>query len=250
MTIRHPAQHPIHQILDHQYRRCLAPTRHSRIRTRWADEPALAGLSIPAIIDTCADATVDQNPIVRALLRLHQHGDADATTMLMVALRPSVSRVAQSFSAHRHQDDAYSTLWAAAGHLLATTDAELDPRDEAGEPRVLLSFLATRLRASYRLLDTDDRNQNRRYRRGQLPTIVALDPGVHDTAGGNVENQAVAMYELHRVADAVNNGVIGQARWKQLVHHRLSTQPSTPAIRVGAHRAASQLAVLVGHEAA
>lgn len=250
MTIRHAAQHPIHHLLDHQYRRCLTPTRHARIRTRWANEPALAGLAIPSILDTCAEATVDQNPIVRALLRLHQHGDSDATTVLMVALRPSVARVAQTFGAHRLRDDAYSTLWAAAGHLLATTDPDVDPRNDAGAPRVLLSHLATRLRASYRLLDTDDRNQNRRYRRGQLPTIVTLDPGIHDAAVGNVENQAIARCELRRVADAVNNGVIGHARWRQLVHHRLTNRPSTPAIRVGAHRAASQLAVLVGHEAA
>ena len=250
MAIHHPHIHPIHEQLDRHYHHCLAPSRHARIKQRWANDPSLAGLGIDEILDICATPTAQQNPIVQALIRRHQADDTDATTVLLIALLPSLIRIEATFTTRQRRDDAYSDLWAAAGHLLATIDPDHEPISATGRPRPLISNLATRLRTSKRVLEPETRNQYRRYRRGSHPVIVSLDTSRIQIAARDFEPQVFAALELERVAHAVTTGQLPRHRWLQLLEHRLGDQPGTPAVRVGAHRAATQLAELVGHEAA
>jgi hypothetical protein len=250
MAIHHPHKHPIHQQLDRRYHRCLAPSRHARIKQRWATDSALAGLGVDEILDICATPTARQNPIIQALIRRHQADDADATTVLLIALLPSLIRIEATLSPRQRRDDAYSALWAAAGHLLATIDPEHEPVSENGCHRPLISDLATRLRTSRRVLEPEVRNECRRYQRDTQPVIVSIDTSRIQIAVRDFEPQVFAAMELERVAHAVSSGQLPRHRWLQLVEHRLGNQAGSNAVRVGAHRAAAQLAELVGHEAA
>lgn len=250
MAIHHPHNHPIHEQLDRQYDRCLAPSRHSRIKQRWSTEPALAGLGIDEILDICATPTDAQNPVVRALIARHQDDDTDATTILLIALLPSLTRIESTFTPRQRRDDAYSALWAAAGHLLATVDPEYEPTSANGCPRALISHLATRLRSSKRSLEPEHRNLCRRYQRDGLPTVVSLDASRIDPAARDFESQVFARLELERLAFIVDTGQISRHQWNQLLKHRLGDVPRSNALRINAHRTTAQLAHLVGHEAA
>lgn len=250
MAIHHPHTHPIHQQLDRQYRRCLAPSRHARIKRRWSTDPALNDLGIDEMLDICTTPDERQNPIVRALIRRHQADDTDATTVLLIALLPSLTRIEATMSERHRRDDAYSALWAAAGHLLATIDPDHEPRNTSGRRRPLIADLATRLRDSRRTLEPEWRNQCRRNRRNGYPVIVSLDTSRIQITVRDFEPQVFAAMELERVAHAVTTEQLPRRRWLQLVEHRFGDTPRSTTLRVGAHRATTQLAHLVGHEAA
>jgi len=246
MSIRNHDSHPIGAHLHMQYQRCVGPHRHDAIIRRWVTDPALAGLRIDDIIKLCSQATVDQNPVIAALLRLHQHGDIDATTVLLIVLHPIAVKVA--VSSHGGDRDHLSTIWAAVAHLLATVDPDADTTDADGDQRPFLAYLASRLRASRRALDPGGRSQTHRQ------TITCLDPlringEISDPQIPDVADHALVLVELGRLANAVTTGQIRRDRWQQLVEHRVHERAASSTDRVRTMRTSRRLAHLVNHAA-
>lgn len=246
--------------LEQHYQRCNSPRRRAQVMTRWATIPALAGLSPDDIIDICERPTIDQNPVVAALIGLHQNGDHDATTVLMTVLRPMVLATAVK-RCGRRIDDAVDNDWAAVGHMLGSIDADSEPLDANGQPDVFLTHLGKRLGLSRRRLDPPAQRWLIRRQRGTGPKFVLSHPGAisgeFEIRGGpttdtSVEDEVLARIELDRIARVVATGQIPRSRWNQLVAHRVSPHPETVAsgqTRVAVHRTAHRLARLVDHAA-
>ena len=133
---------PIAASLDRRYRRCCQPRRHERTRQRWSTLPgARRPIPIPDIRHT-ADRRRPQ-PTTRSLadlLRAHQAGDSDATTVLLCAFIPYVCRD----PAITVGPDRIADRWAALGRLLAITDPA--DGDRPGEHRSFLHVLVGRMR--------------------------------------------------------------------------------------------------------
>ncbi len=231
--------------LERQLERCRSPHRHRTITARWAGtKPALAGLSIDDILTCCEAGSTDQNPIIAALIELHQAGDSDASTVLMSACAPMVGAAARKTSTGRVPAATIDTTWAALAHVLATInpDTATDPHD--ADEEILLRVIGLRFGRCRGRLGRGERQFNRHEHVGALP----------ERAGhSDVEDSAIANVELDRIAAAVNHGVVPADRWQQLVARRLNanhTAPASPRERVAIHRTARQLARLVDHVAA
>lgn len=246
--------------LEADFRRCYSPRRRTRLMTRWADTRALSGLTPTDIIDICEAATFDQNPIVEALIRLHQDGDEDASTVLMTALRPIViGAIRRRGSVVSH--DVLDNDWAAVAHTLATINPSEPPVDCEGRPLLYLNYLGNRISHSRRKIDPATRRWLARRQRDAAVTqpLIEADLASDDsetrqcsTSATCVEDHAIARVELDRIARAVATGQLPRSRWEELVDHRIIRERNTVAsgrTRVAVHRTANRLALLVDHAA-
>lgn len=246
--------------LEADYRHCNSPRRRTRLMTRWAPIPALSGLTPTGIVNACEAATFDQNPIVEALIRLHQDGDEDATTVLMTALRPIViGAIRRRGSVVSH--DVLDNDWAAVAHTLATIDPGQPPADSEGRPLLYLNYLGNRISHSRRKIDPATRRWLVRRQRDAAVTQTLIDADLASddsdlrqcsTTATCVEDHAIARVELDRIARAVATGQLPRSRWEQLVDHRITSDRDTVAsgrTRVAVHRTANRLALLVDHAA-
>ncbi|MFN3256220.1 MAG: hypothetical protein ACE37B_11025 [Ilumatobacter sp.] len=236
-------------------------TRHQaqkRLLARWGNDPTLAGRTPTAILDLCEQCTIDQNPVVAALLTRHQAGDPDAGTVLLTAMRPMIKRVITLRHHTALNRDMLDNYWSAASHLIGSVDPAVRPVRRDGEPTPFLSYLGDRVYTHLRKLDPAGRRFEDRKREDKL--IVPVDTSQHDhdyvhpsnrTSASSVEDAAIARVELDRVRDAVDNGAIAADRWQRLIEHRLGVAPAarTAKDRVAIHRTACQLAGIVGHAA-
>lgn len=252
-----PVPSHLTRLLDQQFEHLQQHHRRQRLLRRWAHDSALAELTPDDIVELCGQATVDQNPVVAALLRQHQNGDPDAGIVLLTVIRPMLKSVVQ-YRHGRITDALIDNYWAAASHLIGAIDPDQPPVDRDGQPVAFITHVGNRLCQHVRDLDPAARRWSDRRRRGEpvIPLDITrrsselLD---HDSSqiGSTVEDIAIARVELTRVADAVRTGSISADRWHQLVEHRLgvSTSRATGADRVAVHRTATRLAGLVGHAA-
>lgn len=248
--------------IQRQLAYCNTPVRHSRITRRWArSEPILDGASIDGILAHAATATTAQNPLLRALLRLHQDGDADAGTVLMAAVIPMIKRVAATRcrSVRSDRDTEMGNLWGAFGHMIATINPEVDLTDEAVE-RPMMTYFGSRLGGSHDVIEPDearDRRAARRTRHIRLFTAGEYPGGeaeIFTEYRADVADLAIAEIELTRIAEAVASGKISAQSWRELVEHRVDRIPAPPGCslvsrRLRAMRTARQLSGLVGHAA-
>ncbi len=252
-----PVPSHLTRLLDEQFEHLERHHPRHRILDRWADDPALAGRTPHDVVALCAESTLEQNPVVSALLRRHQSGDPDAGTVLLRALRPMLKAVVE-FRYPKITDDLIDNYWSAASHLIGATDPDLEPVERDGTPMPFITHLGNRLHQHTRDLDPAARRWRERCRRGDnaIPLDVTRrshEIADHDTrqTATTVEDAAIARLELTQVADAVRNGGIAADRWRQLVEHRLgaTVAPATGAERVAVHRTATRLAGLIGHAA-
>lgn len=239
---------PIAANLDRRYRRCCQPRHHEHIRQRWSSYPALAGRSVPDIRHTAASAERKHNPVLADLLRAHQAGDSDATTVLLCAFIPYVCRD----PAIPVGPDRIADRWAALARLLATTDPA--DADRAGEHRAFLHVLVGRMRRHAARL---------RYDPDRHVSSLGYDPDRcaephrdshdaiahrHHTAPGAVEDQALARLDLQIIADHLRAGTITPIRWRRLVDSQIHGD-TTRSERRSVGRTIDRLAVLTGHVA-
>jgi hypothetical protein len=234
---------PIAGSLDRRYRRCCQPRRHELTRQRWTTYPALAGRPIPDIRRDATTANAANNPVVADLLRAHQDGDTDATTVLLCAFIPYVCRD----PAFTVGPDRIADRWAALGRLLAITDPSSG--DQPDEHRSFLLVLVGRMRRhATRLRYSPDRRVAAAL---PIPEVAdshrALD-GRHHTIPGAVENQALARLDLQLIADHLRAGTIKPKRWQRLVNSNLY-DATDQSERCAANRLAARLGVLTGHVA-
>lgn len=249
--------------LEQRFARCDSPRRRQQIVARWADIAALAGRTPGDIIGLCEQRSIEQNPVVAALIALHQSGDDDATTVLMTALRPMLLASAGTRCTGHLNDDELDQDWAAVAHVLATIDPAIEPTDSDGQPMVLIAHLGQQIGLSRRKLDPAARRWMVRRQRNLIlgPTIPPRDPTTYEfdlqagsTHNSSVEDGALARIELDRIAAVVSSGQIPRSRWDQLVAHRVHelhhNDDDTPGrTRVAVHRTATRLAWLVDHAA-
>jgi hypothetical protein len=246
--------------LEQRLARCNSPRRRTQIMTRWATNPALAGHTPSDIVDICHRPTTDQNPVVAALLALHQNGDDDATTILMAALRPMVLAAAAVRRAGPIRDNTLDNDWVAVAHVLATVDPTVEPTDSDGQPAVFFAFLGQQIGRSRRTFDPAARRWLVRHQRGMPlggtvpphdPTTYEFDLRAGTTSASAVEDGAIALIELRRIAHVVASGQIQRSRWEQLVAHRIGDPRGAPpaGTRVAVHRTTRRLAYLVDHAA-
>ena len=248
MLIRHPDIHPITAQLDRRLRTCCGPRRQHRIMSRWAGDPALGGLTIEEILTICATPTADQNQVVMALVRRHQAGDDDATTVVLVALNAIVVHVVR----RRIHLDWLSEAWASVAYLLATIDPDEPLRRADGSEPVAMAVMADRIIRLNRHLNRDDARYRERVRDRQL---TVAGPGSRVLEGKamvcSVEDRALARHELSRIREVLAGDPVTADRWTELVGHRLD--PDSPAapdpVRRRVSRTATRLATLIGHAA-
>lgn len=258
--------------LQRRLARCRAPRRHTAITARWArTHTALAGLTIDNIVDCCLQGTIEQNPIVGALIELHQSGDDDASTVLLSVCRPVVygivhhtGRSARPTDGREADRETFrsgaSSYWAALGHVLATIDSH-PPIGANGQPRVFLAHIGSLVFRSRKQIDASER---RRHRYGQrhdddaMGRLICLTEAIVDDEHRRrypidvtaVEDAALHSIELDRIAKVVRDGVIAADEWRHLINHRIGpTTTSTTRERVAAHRTAQCLSRLVDHAA-
>ena len=83
------------------------------------------------------------------------------------------------------------------------------------------------------------------------PTTYEFDLRAGTTSASAVEDGAIALIELRRIAHVVASGQIQRSRWEQLVTHRIGDPRGAPpaGTRVAVHRTATRLAYLVDHAA-
>ena len=253
-AMRTHRQHPITRSFRLEYERCLAPSRRRRIEQRWTAEPALSGHAIEGIVDVFRRRQTNQNEILETLIRLHQDGDRDATTVLMVIIHPVViasARRLNSDGQHR-----YDAAWAAAGHALATIDPTQARQraDHYGHP--MLAHLGHRLRNSDWALNPSDRNHERRrmHPAATAVSVVSLSdertPEPVDSRHVDLEARVHAIIELESVAAAVSNGDVTNEDWRFLIDHRFHrTTSASPRDRAHAYRTTRRLINLIGRAA-
>ncbi|WP_373068708.1 hypothetical protein [Gemmatimonas sp.] len=228
--------------------------------TRWATNTALTGHTPSDIVDICHRPTTDQNPVVAALITLHQNSDDDATTILMAALRPMVLAAATIRRPGPIRNETIDNDWVAVAHVLATIDPTEEPTDSDGQPIVYFAFLGQQIGRSRRTFDPSARRWLVRHQRGMPlggtvpphdPTTYEFDLRAGTTPASAVEDGAIAIIELRRIVHVVNSGQIPRSRWEQLVAHRISDPRGAPpaGTRVAVHRTAHRLAYLVDHAA-
>ena len=242
--------------LERHFERLTRPHAQRRLLARWANDCDLAGRTPTDIIDLCEQATIDQNPVVAALLTRHQAGDPDAGIVLLTAMQPMVKSIIalrHSGGLSRHVLDNY---WSAVAHLIGTIDPTNPPHDRDGQPTLFVSYLGNLVYSHLRKLDPASRRFQDRKREGRLLVTVDLNPNGHihphhRTEPSAVEDAAIARIELARLLEAVDHGDVTADRWQQLVEHRLGIAPTprTASDRVAIHRTANRLAGIIGHAA-
>lgn len=258
--------------LQRRLARCRAPRRHTAITERWArTHPPLAGRTIDDVVDCCRRGTIEQNPIVGALIELHQSGDDDASTVLLSVCRPVVYGIAHHTERSARPADGREvdresfcsgsgSYWAALGHVLATIDAH-PPIGINGQPKVFLAHIGALVFRDRKRLDASDRRRHRYGRRRDddaTGRLVSLTEAIVDDEHRRrypidvsaVEDAALHSIELHRIAEVLRSGVIAADEWRHMVNHRIGPRTtSTTRERVAAHRTAQNLSRLVDHAA-
>jgi hypothetical protein len=229
---------PIATALDDHYRSCCQPHRHQRTITRWTPYPGLAGRTIPEIRRQISTLAADHNDVLADLIRAHQAGDSDATTVLLAAFIPYVC----SDPAIYVHPDRVADRWAALAHQLAVVDPDEAHRlDNRALSRVLLGRMrrdAARLRLNPdRCVTSTD------------GTVTELD--TQPAAQTTVEEQALARIELAAIAAHLQAGTITPARWRRFVRYRIHGIHGHHArsARGSIFYTARQLAELTGHVA-
>ncbi len=231
--------------------------RRRRLLERWAVEPALRGHTPATILGICGRSSTEQNPVVAALLRLHQSGDPDAGVVLLTALRPMIKAVVRCRNGHL-TDEVIDNYWSAASHLIGSTDPNREPLGRDGFPTPFIRHLGNRLHQHARDLAPSERRWRSLRRRGELPGSLDVPHGsgelvdyVVPRTAGSVEDRVLARLELDDVAAAVDSGAIPAERWQRLVAHRLGARVTYAPVaeRVAIHRTATRLAGIVGHAA-
>ena len=135
-----PLTDPIAAGLDRRFEACCQSRAARRAAARWQTHDALRGLSLREIRRRLATGHPDHNPVLAAMLRAHQSGDGDATTVLLAAFIPYVHH---DFNV-RLNAERIADRWAALGHLLAVADpADAEHPDET---RSYLYVLIGRMR--------------------------------------------------------------------------------------------------------
>lgn len=83
------------------------------------------------------------------------------------------------------------------------------------------------------------------------PTTYEFDLRAGTTSANAVEDGAIALIKLRRIAHVVASGQIPRSRWEQLVAHRIGDPRGAPpaGTRVAVHRTTRRLAYLVDHAA-
>jgi hypothetical protein len=211
------------------------PARWHRTQHRWATaSPPLATLNPVDFHDRFTDPRHPQHTATCvALLRLHQAGDTDATTLLLTAVAPIVGSVAR----HHDRANRFDHLWAATARLLATGD----PNSYLAVGRPFLVTFMGRLR-----------RDAQRSRFAEDHSIIATTlnaTGVEQPHGtpafgprvpSTVEDAVIARGDLGTIADYLHTTTSG-ARRNELINHTIHAQPITPAGRVRVHRLRHQL---------
>ena len=231
-----PDPDPVAAGLDRRYHSCCQPRRHQRIQQRWQDYPALAGRTIPDIRHTLTTPAAEHNALLADLLRAHQSGDGDATTVLLSAFIPYVC----SDPAITVGPDRIADRWAALGHLLAT----VDPADgeQPGEQRPFLRVLVGRMRRhAGRLRYGPDPHVDRSRPADDRRDVDLVER--HPTSPSVVEDQALARIDLAVIASHLQAGTIKPFRWRRLVADRIHG-PIDRTRRSSVTHTARRLAVL------
>ena len=166
----------------------------------------------------------------------------------MAALRPMVLAAAAVRRAGPIRDNTLDNDWVAVAHVLATVDPTVEPTDSDGQPAVFFAFLGQQIGRSRRTFDPAARRWLVRHQRGTPlgGTIAPHDPTTYEfdlragtTSASAVEDGAIALIELRRIAHVVASGQIQRSRWEQLVAHRIGDPRGAPpaGTRVAVHRA-------------
>jgi hypothetical protein len=215
------------------------PARWHRTRQRWATtSPPLATLTPDDFYDRFTDPHhAEHTPTCVALLRLHQAGDADATTLLLTAIAPIIGSIARN----HYQANRFDHLWAATARLLATGDP--DGYLDGGRP-FLVTFMGRLRRDAQRSRCAEDR------------VIVATTyntigaehphgtPAFGPRVSSTVEDAVIARDHLNTIADYLRNTTRVDRR-NELINHTIHAQPIAPAGRVRIHRLRQQLRELL-----
>lgn len=250
--------------IEAQVARCRSPRHQRLIMDRWGRlHPAFNGLSIDEIHARCRRGTTAQNPLVGALIELHQAGDADASSVLLSLCKPIVhglTRISTKAASRRTNPGFYTTVsdtyWAGLGHVLATIPSGT-PTDPDGSEQVFLAYIGHLTSHRRRQHNASERRRLRFETKVHGERVVQLTDAIleshhvmQDVNRTPVEDSALRMIELNQIADVVRAGLIDADKWRQLLEHRVTTSPgSTGRDRVAAHRTARRLAELVDHAA-
>lgn len=213
----------------------IRPAHWHRTQQRWAaTSPPLAALSPDDFHDHFTDPRHPEHThTCVALLRLHQAGDTEATTLLLSAVAPIIGIVARrNYRANRVDD-----LWAATARLLATGDPDsyLDTRRP-----FLVTFMGRLRRDAQRSRCAEDRSLVAT----AAHTIGAEQP--HGTpafgprVSSTVEDAVIARDHLDTIADYLRT-TISVDRRNEIINHTIYAQPIATAGRVRVHRLRLQL---------
>ena len=218
---------PVVNQLAERWRHCRCPSRQRRIHTRWRRYPALAGRTVDdvvALLEHHRDHP-DHNRVCADLLRAHHDGDPDATTVLLVAVRPLLLALVRP----GHGPEQLPHLWAAAAKQLATTDPDLV---ETNAKPFFVTLLGRLRRDAWRLRHAQTR--------GYVPigadhcsVVNHLDATA--AAHHSVEDVAIARLSLAELGAQRRHGSIDPAQWEELLHLSHLQPERQPAVG-SAHR--------------
>ena len=220
---------PIVACIDERFRRCTWPHQHHLIQERWRLYPALHGHTIDDLRATLGGRNDEQNPVIGDLLHAHQHGDDDATTVLLASVIPFVYTDPWVQMKRNISDD----RWIAFGRLINTTDPD-EPRRCSQRP--FLRVLAGRMRRDAKRMPAAEPID---YCSEHLDTHPSVQ---------QVEEQVLARIELDAIKAVLDAELLKPGRWEQLVDHRIHGNP-TPDRRSTIGRTGRQLAQYIGHVA-
>ena len=108
------------------------------------------------ILEICGRPSTEQNPVVAALLRLHQTGDPDAGVVLLTVIRPMIKAVVRCRNGHL-TDEVIDNYWSAASHLIGSTTPTGNHRRPRRLPDTFIRHLGNRLHQHARDLAPSER---------------------------------------------------------------------------------------------
>jgi hypothetical protein len=206
--------HPIADHIDRRYQRCCHPRRQRRTQQRWSRYPALAGRTVPEIRDALTGCNADHNPTIAALLRAHQAGDDDATTILLAAFTGYV----YAYPTLRVIEPLIADRWAAVARLLVVIDP--DEAHRVGD-RPFLKVIVNRMRR--------DAARLRYLPQPAVPTAPDQLCDTVPTRAAPVEDQALARIDLAIIGSHVRDGTVAPHHWQLLVAGRVHGIANTNA---------------------
>lgn len=215
------------------------PTRWHRTQQRWtATSPPLATLSPDGFHDRFRNPRHPEHTATCvALLRLHQQGDTDATTLLLTAVAPIIGIVAR----RHHHTNRFDHLWAATARLLATAD----PNSYlTGSRPFLVTFMGRLRRDAQRSRSAEDHSIIATTLNATGTDQPSGTPAFGPRVPSTVEDTVIARADLNTLADYLRANT-NHDRRDELVHHTIHAQPIAPAGRVRIHRLRHQLRELL-----